>query len=226
MITLSAKVREKKLKAAGEIPAVVYGSEVKNLSLAVDAKEFRKVLKQAGESSLFDLVVDGKKHPVLVHEIQREPMSGDIIHVDFYQPNLKKEVEVAVPLVFIGVAPAEKDLGGTLVKNISEIEVKALPQDLPHEIQVDVSGLNTFEDHVLVKNLKLPEKVTVAKNPDEIVASVLAPQNIEAELAEEIKEDVEGIEKVEKEKKEDEVVVEGEVKEAPAAQAPKKEEKK
>lgn len=222
MITLSAKIREKKSQAVGEIPAVVYGSDVKNLSLAVDAKEFRKVFKQAGESSLVDLVVDGKKHSVLVHEIQREPVSGDVIHIDFYQPNLKKEVEVAVPLVFVGIAPAEKDLGGTFVKNISEIEVKALPQDLPHEIQVDISLLNTFEDRILVKDLKLPEKVTVAKNLEEIVASVLAPQNIEAELAEEIKEDVEGVEKVEKEKKEEEVLAEGE---APA-QAPKEEPKK
>jgi large subunit ribosomal protein L25 len=233
MITLDAKVREKKSRNATEIPAVVYGPGEKNFSLAVDAKEFRKVFREAGESSLVELIIEGNpasakatagqgKHPVLVQEIQREPMSGDIIHIDFYQPNLKKEVEVAVPLNFVGVAPAEKDLGGTLVKNISEIDVKALPQDLPHEIQIDISVLKTFEDRILIKDLKLPEKVTVSKNLDEIVASVLAPQNIEAELAQEITEDVEGVEKVEKEKKEEDVVTEGE---APA-QAPKKEEKK
>lgn len=219
MITLSAKVRKDKIKNPGEIPAVVYGVSVKNTPLAVDAKEFKNVFKEAGESSLVDLVVDGKKHPVLVHEIQREPVTGEIIHVDFYQPNLKKEVEVAVPLVFVGVAPAEKDLGGTLVKNISEVEVKALPQDLPHEITVDVSSLKTFEDHILVRDLKVPEKVAITKNLEEIVASVLAPQNIEAELAKEIKEDIEGIEKVEKEKKEEEVVEES------APEAPQKEEK-
>lgn len=221
MITLQAKLREKKLKIPGEIPAVVYGSGVKNTSLSIDAKEFRKVYRQAGESSLIELTLeDGKaKHPVLVQEIQREPVSGDVIHVDFYQPNLKKEVEVAIPLVFVGVAPAEKDLGGTLVKNISEIDVKALPQDLPHEITVSIDVLKTFEDHILVKDLKLPEKVTISKNPEEIVASVLAPQKIEEELAKEITEDVESVEKVEKPKKDEEVV-----EEAPK-EAPKKETK-
>ena len=193
---------------AGKIPAVVYGPGVKNVSVEVDEKEFKKVLKMAGESSLVELLVDGKKHPVLIHEMQKNPVSGQVIHIDFFQPSLTKEVEVNIPLVFDGVAPAEKDLGGTLNKNILEIEVKALPQNLPHEIKVDISSLKTFEDHILVKDLAFPKNVKVLKNLDEVVVAVLPPKDVEAELAEEIKEEVEEVEKVEKPAKETEEVVE------------------
>ena len=94
-------------------------------------------------------------------------------------------------MVFEGVAPAEKDLGGTLVKNMIEIEVKALPQNLPHEIKISIEKLKTFEDQILVKDLTLPQGVQTLKNPDEIVAAVQAPQKIEEDLAQEIKENVE-----------------------------------
>ena len=195
------------MKAQGKIPAVVYGPNVKNASLEVDEKEFKKVFRQAGESSLIEFVLEKEKRPVLVNSIQKDPVSGNIIHIDFFQASLKEEVEVAVPLVFLGSAPAEKDLGGTLNKNILEIEVRALPQNLPHEIAVNIDALKTFEDHILVKDLVLPKDVKAIKNPDEIVASVLPPQKVEEELAAEIKENVEDIEKVEKPKKE-EVVIE------------------
>src|SRR3989338_11005394 len=152
MINLSANIRitvgkkNASLKAAGKVPAVVYGPGVKNASLEIDEKEFKKVWLKAGESSLVELVIEGEKEkrPVLIHDIQRNPVSDKIIHIDFFQASLKQEVEVAIPLVFEGEAPAEKELGGTLNKNLLEIEVKALPQNLPHEITVDVTGLNTF----------------------------------------------------------------------------------
>lgn len=215
MLNLQAKIRNdfgkktKLLKSQGQIPAVVYGPGVKNASVFVDEKEFKKVFKQAGESSLIELVIDGKeKRPVLVNEIQQNSVSDKVIHIDFFQASLKEEVEVNVPLVFEGVALAEKELGGTLNKNMSELEVRALPQNLPHEIIVDISKLITFADHILVSDLKLPVNVVTTKNPDEIVASVLEPQKVEEELATEIKEDVESIEKVEKEKKVDDVVEE------------------
>lgn len=218
MITLQATTRKdfgkksKLVKMAGQIPAVVYGPGVKNVSVQVDEKEFIKVFKQAGESSLVELLVEGEKDKklILVHDIQKDPVSDEITHIDFYQPDLKKEVEVEVPLVFEGTAPAEKDLGGTLNKNILEIEVRALPQNLPHEIKVDISSLKTFEDHILVKDLVLPKGVKTTKEHDEIVAAVLAPRDVEAELAKEIEEKVEDIEKVEKPKKEEEIIEESE----------------
>ncbi len=226
MISLSATIRNsfgrktKAMRNEGHIPAVVYGPGVKNFSIEVDEKEFIKVFRKAGESSLIELVIEGepsdakalageeRKKPVLVNQIQKNPVTDKIIHIDFFQASLKEEVQVAIPLIFEGVAPAEKDLGGTLNKNILELEVKALPQNLPHQIVVNVDVLKTFEDHILVKDLVIPANVTVLKKPDEIVAQVLAPQKVEEELATEIKEEVENVEKVVKEKKEEDVVAE------------------
>jgi large subunit ribosomal protein L25 len=221
MIKLLAKIRKEigrktgGIKREGKIPAVVYGPGVKNASLEIDYQEFLKVFKQTGESSLIELHIgeEKEKRLVLIHEIQKDLVSDKIIHVDFFQASLKEEVQVKVPLVFEGVSAAVKDLGGTLVKNISELEVKALPQNLPHEIKVLIDGLNTFGDHILAKDLILPKDVKAMIKPDEIVVSVAQPQKVEEELAKEIEEKVEDVEKVEKEKKETEVVEEGPVEE-------------
>ncbi len=214
MISLSAKIRQETgrktdmLKDSGRIPAIVYGHKVENVLIDLDEKEFQKVLKIAGESSLVELDIEGdkEKRPVLIHEIQKDPVSDKVIHIDFFQASLKEEVEVEVPLVLEGISLAVKDLGGTLVKNISEIKIKALPQNLPHEIRVSIASLNTFEDHILVKDLTLPADIKVSAKPDEIVVSVVPPEKVEEELAKEIEEKVEDVEKVEKEKKEEEVV--------------------
>jgi len=211
MLKLKAKIREevgKKIKAvkdSGRIPAIIYGHKIKNILLDLDAKEFNKTYKEAGESSLIELNIEGDKEqrPVLIHEIQRDPVTDQIIHIDFFQTSLKEEVQVSVPLVIEGVSLAVKELGGTLVKNISEIEVKSLPQNLPHEIKVSIESIKTFEDHITVKDLKLPENVKVIAKPDEILVSVSAPEDVEGDLAEAIEEKVENIEKIEKEKKED-----------------------
>ena len=216
MAKLTAKIRTETgrktdvLKASGRIPAVIYGHKVKNVLLDIDYKDFQKVLREAGESSLIELNIEGdkEKRSVLVHEIQKDPVSDQYIHVDFFQASLTEEVEVQVPLILEGTSLAVKDLGGTLVKNISELEVKALAKDLPHEIKVSIDGLNTFEDHILVKDIILPKGVKTTVKPDEIVVSVSAPQKVEEELAAEIKEDVENVEKVEKDKKEADVVEE------------------
>ncbi len=220
MISLKAKIRKETgkktsiLKKSGRIPAVVYGHKIKNVLLDVDYKEFQKVLSKAGESSLIELDIEGEKEkrPVLAHDLQKDPVTDKFIHIDFFQTSLKEEVQVKVPLVFEGESQAIKDLGGTLIKNISELEIKALPQNLPHEIKVSVNSLNTFEDHILVKDLVLPKDVKAIAKPDEIVVSVARAAKVEEELAKEIEEKVEDVEKVEKEKKE-EVIVEEEPKE-------------
>jgi len=214
MIRLLAKIRKElgkktqPLRDLGRIPAVIYGNKIKNVLLDLDGKEFLKVFKTAGESSLIELEIEGdkEKRPVLVHEIQKDPITDQIIHVDFFQASLKEEVEVEVPLVIEGESLAVKELGGTLVKNISELKVKALPQNLPHEIRVSIEGLKTFEDHILVKDLNLPKDVKLVAKPDEIVISVAEPTKVEEELAAEIEEKVEDVEKVEKDRKEEEVI--------------------
>ena len=215
MLTLSAKIRKeigkktKTLRGKGILPAVLYGPEIKSaLPLELDYKSFEKVYNAGGESSLVSLEVDGKKFLVLIHDLERDPVKEGLVHVDFYQPRLNEEVEVTIPIVFEGESIAVKELGGTLVKNISEVEVKALPQKLPHEIKADIGNLKTFEDHVLVKDLKLPEGVKALKDPEEIVAFVSPLEKVEEELVKPIEEKVEEVEKVEEEKKPEEEVEE------------------
>jgi len=213
MLTLSAKIRKilgkkvKTLRKQGVIPAVLYGPKTKNLSLEINLKEFEKVYKEAGESSLVSLGIEGEKAKtiVLIHDVKKDPLTDQFLHVDFYQPSLKEETEAKVPLVFEGEPPAIKELGGTLVKSISEVEIKALPQNLPHEIKVEISSLKTFEDEILVKDLKVPEGVKILRKPEEIIASVLPPEKVEEELEKPVEEKVEEVEKVgEKEKREEE----------------------
>ncbi len=216
MIKLIAKIRKEQgrrtnsLRRSERIPAVVYGHKVKNISLDVDYKEFEKVLREAGESSLIELNVEGEKEKklVLVHDLQRDAVTDKFIHIDFFQASLTEEVEVDVPLVFEGISLAVKDLGGTLVKNISELVVKALAQNLPHEIKVSIENLKTFGDHILVKDLILPKDVKTSVRPDEIVVSVVEPAKVEEELAKEIEEKVEDVGKVEKKEKTEDVVEE------------------
>ena len=190
------------------VPGIVYGPGIeKNVPLEVNLKEFTKVYEKAGESSLISLESSEgtSKYLVLINEIQRDPLSSKMIHIDFYQPNLEKKVEVTVPLRFVGFPPAVKELGGTLVKNILEVDVKAFPQALPHDIEVNVDGLFTFDDVVTIADLKVAGEVEIMKELDEIVALV-TPIEEEKEL-EPIEEDVEAVEKVQKKEKE---IVEGE----------------
>ena len=224
MITLAVKIRKetgkkvRNLREKGMIPGVLYGPKTENLQLEIDQKDFDKVLQAAGMSSLISLEVDKKKFLVLIHQLQTDPITLRPIHVDFLQPSLTQAIAARVPIVLIGNAPAIKDLGGTLVKNISEVEVKALPENLPHEIQVDVSSLLTFENSILIKDLVVPKGVKISRGPEDIVAFVASPQKIEEELEKPIEEKVEEVGKVEKEKKEE---VEEETPEAPKAKAQK-----
>ncbi|MBZ1348273.1 MAG: 50S ribosomal protein L25 [Candidatus Nealsonbacteria bacterium] len=179
MISLSAKTRKdmgKKTQILREkeiLPAVLYGPKIKNQALEVNLKEFENVYKQAGESSLISLEVQDQKFLVLIYETKKDPITGAIIHIDFYQPKLDKEITAVVPLVFEGEALVCKNLGGTLVKNIYEVEVKALPQNLPYEIKVDIEKIKTFEDSILIKDLVIPNDVKILKDPEESVASAI-----------------------------------------------------
>ena len=211
-LTLSAKIRQKglgkkakALKKKGILPAILYGPKIKTpLVLELDDKNLEKIYKEAGESSLISLKIQpegperkssasngtGQEYMVLIHEIQRHPLTGQIIHVDFYQVPLEEAIVVRIPLIFEGKAPAVKDLGGTLVKNISEVEVKALPQKLPKEIKVDVKNLKTFEENIKISDLRLPEGVKILKEPEEIVVHVLPPEKVEQELEKPVEEKV------------------------------------
>lgn len=208
MLNLKAKKREKgspeALRGKGVLPAVLYGPKVKSQPIQVDFKNFSDVYEKAGESTLISLDLEGRKHTVLLHDINKDPLSGNFIHADFYQPILTEKVEATVPIVFEGESPAVKDLGGTLVEEIQEVEVKALPQNLPHEIKVDVGSLKTFDDEILTKDLDVSEEVEIMREPDEIVANVLPPQDVEKELEQPVEEEkVEEVERVGEEEEEE-----------------------
>ncbi|MFA6416489.1 MAG: 50S ribosomal protein L25 [Candidatus Paceibacterota bacterium] len=178
MITLMAEAREtlgKELaadRAAGRLPVVIYGGKEAARSLFVDTKEFKKVLAKAGESTLVTVMIGDEKKDVLIHEVAHNPISGEVVHADLLVVDTKKPIKVHVPFIFEGVAPAVKELGGALVKVMHEIEVEALPKDLPHDIVIDVSVLNTLDAQIHVSDLKLPHGVTTEADPEEVIASI------------------------------------------------------
>ncbi|MBP9771641.1 MAG: 50S ribosomal protein L25 [Candidatus Pacebacteria bacterium] len=169
------------LRAAGKIPAVFYGPKEEAMPIAVDAKEFGKVFKEAGESTVVTLSGIGDEKDSMIHEVDYNPVTGGIVHVDFYVIEKGKKVRTHVPLEFIGEAPAVKSLGGTLMKVLHEVEIEAMPKNLPHGIDVDISVLATFDDHIAVKDLRIPDGVEILNNADDTVASVAQPREEEVE---------------------------------------------
>lgn len=175
MITLEAKQRTGSPAALREqelIPAVYYGAGKDAVSIAVPAKEFVKVYKEAGENTAVVLTIGSEKINTLIHDTQRNPVSGEVTHVDFLIIDMKKEIEVAIPLEFTGTAEAEKGNIGTVVKAMHEVTVSALPANLPHGFEVDITALATLEDKIHVKDIKLPSGVTMVTDGEEVVASV------------------------------------------------------
>jgi large subunit ribosomal protein L25 len=183
------------------VPAVVYGARVENTSISVPSITFKKVFKEAGESTAITLDLDGVKLDVLIHDVQVDPVHGFPIHVDFLAIDMNKPIEVAIPLEFVGIAPAEKNGLGTLVKVIHEVEIKALPKNLPHTIAVDVSVLETLENQIHAKDIILPVGVEMLTDANEVVALVTV---VKEEKVEEAPIDLSAIEVEKKGKKEEE----------------------
>jgi large subunit ribosomal protein L25 len=229
-IQIEAQLREqagskaKHVRFDGSIPAILYGHGISNISVAINAKSFVKILPELSASTLLNLNINGDSRAVLVSEVQRDPMTGNPIHVDFHQVNLKEEIETAVPLVFEGVSAAVKDLAGTLVKSIDEINVQALPQDLPEHIVVDISVLNDFEARITIADLKIGDNVKVLDNVEEIVAVVTPPRS-EAEMEELNKEVEENASEVKTEADEKKAAKEAEVAAEGAPEADKSDKK-
>lgn len=189
--------KAKSVRDDKKIPAVVYGNEFKNSSIAVDKKVFNKVFEEAGESALINLKIDSDPAvKVLVHDIQIHPVTGDILHIDFYKVNMKEKIKTAIPIVEVGEAPAVIELEGALINNRDEVEVECLPGDLIPEIEVDISVLKTFDDVIKVSDLKVPAGIEILDDADEVIFLIQEPRSDEelAELEEEVKEDVESVE--------------------------------
>jgi len=213
----------KSLRRQGLIPAVVYGHGFKPLSIQVPVKELERVYAEAGESTVVYLNVAGQDHPTIIHDIVRDPLSDKFLHADFYKVRLDQKIHAKIQLNFIGESPAVKVLGGILLKNISEIEVEGFPQDLPHQIDVDISSLAEPKSHIQVKDLATSNKLEVKTDPEAIVTQVQEPiseEELKAQLEAPAVGGVEDVEVIKKEKPEGEVAEGEEV--APEAQVTEK----
>ena len=221
-INLEAKTRSKEIKpkiirSRGYIPAILYGQGIEPVILEVDKNKFSKVYAEAGKNTIVDLQVNEKKYKTIIHDIQFHPASDEILHADFYQISMKEKIKTEIPIIIIGESKAVKELDGSLITNKTMIEVEALPQDLIHEIEVDISNLNTFEDVIHVKDLKVPQAIEILDDSDEVVISIQPPRSEEelAELEEKVEENVENVE-VEKKGKEESTEESATAEEAPS----------
>lgn len=218
MNTLTATKRSKSdnlgvIRNNGMVPGVVYGVRVENTMVSVPAIDFQKILKIAGESSTIVLEIKGdeakkealQKVDVLIHDMQVDPIRGFPIHIDFLAIDMNKPVEVTIPVEFIGVAPAEKNSLGVLVKVIHEIEVEALPKDLPHNVVVDISVLDALDSQIHIKDITLPKGVKMITDINEVVALITA---IKEEVIDTTPVDLSAIEVEKKGKKEEEPATE------------------
>ena len=178
---LKADLRDKAekldtLRKAGKLPAVFYGKKEPSTSISISKIDFLKAWQTAGESSVITLETPEGVKESLIHDVDFDPVTGAPRHADFYVFEKGHKVKIDIPLEFVGVAPAVKDLGGILVKVLHEVKVEAMPKDLPHNIEVDISGLMNFDSQVKASDLVLPSGVTLIDSPEEVVALVSQPR--------------------------------------------------
>lgn len=175
-VTLEVKPRAEgdtpdSLRSQGLVPAVFYGPKQEATSIAVEAGKLEVIWRDAGETTLITLKGAGEAHDTLIHDIQVHPLTGKILHADFYVIEKGKKVEVNVPLAFVGEAPAEKQ-GHVLSKALHEITIEVAPQELPHSLEVDISTMVNVGDHILAGQIVLPKSAELKNDADEIVVSV------------------------------------------------------
>ncbi|PIP55910.1 MAG: 50S ribosomal protein L25 [Candidatus Zambryskibacteria bacterium CG22_combo_CG10-13_8_21_14_all_42_17] len=179
------KDKTEELRVSGLLPAVFYGEKTKSTPISLSIHDFKKIWKDAGESTVVSLIDGSEKHDVLINEVQIHPVTDEPIHADFYALEKGQKVEVEIELEYVGESPAVKNLGGILVKVLHEIEVEAEAANLPQSIEVDISSLVDFEARITVADLKLPAGVVALADPEEVVAIVNEAKE-EEESAEEV----------------------------------------
>ena len=165
----------KQLRAQQWTPAVVYGPDAPSKSIQIQQRALFNALQQAGSTTLIDLLVDGEPEAqvVLAREIQRDILTGQLQHVDFYQVRLTEKVKTSPRLVFVGEVTLLEVGTAVLIRSMTEVDVESLPTDLISSIEVDVSGLESLGDSITVADLAVPPEVTILANPDEVVASLV-----------------------------------------------------
>ena len=219
MLALEVKAREAndnpiQLRKRGAVPAIFYGPKEEATSIAVDALKLEKVWRQAGETTIVVLKGVGDDKDTLIHDTQFHPVTGQLLHADFYVLEKGKKIKIKVPLEFEGVAPAEKS-GHIVVKALHEIEIEVAPAELPHHLTVDLTQLIDVGNHLMASDITLPPSATLITNKDEIVASVTEFKEEKEEITPAPETIITG----------EKSAVEGAAEDA-AAEAPAKEEKK
>jgi large subunit ribosomal protein L25 len=190
-ITLEAQERNiigkkvKQLRRAGIIPAVVYGPEFTPLSISLDERELRMALRKAGGTQLIELTVGKTKIPTLVRSVQRDPIRGNLYHVDFYRVAMDRVIHAEVPIVLVNEPPIVTSKEGAVFQALNSVGVEALPAHLPPHIEVDISGLTEIGDQLLVSNLAESDDFTVTTGAEELVVRIDYAQALEEEEEEE-----------------------------------------
>lgn len=182
--TVGKKVRA--IRRQGLVPGVLYGHGVDGQPIQMNAKEAEQLLSEVSASTLIDLNVDGNQHKVLVRDVQRDVIRRDVMHIDFLKVAMDVIIRTTVPVELVGEAPAARELGGILVTGVTEIEVEALPEDLPDRILVDLEPLKEIDDAIAIEDLYLGEGVTVLTDPSENVAHVIYMAEEEEEEEDEL----------------------------------------
>jgi large subunit ribosomal protein L25 len=174
------------LRREGITPAHLFGHGIKSIPLQCDTTELQHIIARAGMTRLITLEVEGYKEPrsVFIREIQREPVGGGLLHIDFYQVKRTEKIRVEVPLVLIGEAPAMKEKGRTLTHSLTSLAVESLPDKLPPQIEIDLSPLTEVEDAVFVRDLVLGPDVTIDTDPDQMIVRVSEARVVEEVVAE------------------------------------------
>lgn len=188
-MTITAQLRDTKesldaLRAEGLVPAVYYGQGNDAVAITVNKQEMIKLWQDVGSSSIVDLQTPEGVQKVIIQDIQIHAVTQALLHVDFKVVDMTKSMEIAVPLVFIGEAPAEKDGLGMLNTAMDEIEIEVPAADLPQHIDVDLSSLKTLEDAIYASDIKIPASATLLSDPEALVVKV-------SEQKEEVEEEVE-----------------------------------
>lgn len=174
-----AKENVKSLRKVGEVPGVVYGNQTKNTPIKCNAKALHGVYVKAGENTLVDVDLGGKKVACLIHAISFDPVTSAYEHVDFYAVDMTKKVTTHVPVIFEGESPAVKTLGGVLLTVHSQLEVTCLPTDIPSHFTVNLNSLENLRDSITVGKLKVPAGVTVKESPETAIIIVQEPRKEE-----------------------------------------------
>lgn len=190
-IKLKAEKREdlrtsvtKSIRERGFIPSVIYGQSKEPSTIAVEGIELLKTIRDEGRNSILTLDVEGEPVDVMLHEYQTDPVKGDVTHIDFYIVNLTEAMDVDVAVHLVGEAIGSKD-GGIVQQPSYELEVRAMPRDIPEEIEVDISELE-IGDSISVSDLPVSDKYEFLDDPESTIVSVLPPEDEEEESTEEV----------------------------------------